>query len=155
MEEEKEEQSKEEEKRQMKEEEEQTKKKYMQLQMLQQQIEEVNTHLEMFAQNHSEMEISINAIKELDKTKIDNEILAPIANGVFLKAKLLDNKKLIVNVGSNITVERTIPEVIKLLEEQKKEAAQTLEAAQEVMQQLNTQGRMIIKEIEEIESESD
>src|SRR3989344_3999359 len=85
--------------------------RYMQFQLLQQQLEQVNEHLQLLNQQAAELDISINAVNELGQTELDNEILAPISNGIFLKAKLIDNKKMIVNVGSDTTVEKTVPEV--------------------------------------------
>ncbi|HLD72661.1 MAG TPA: prefoldin subunit alpha [Candidatus Nanoarchaeia archaeon] len=122
--------------------------KYMQFQYLQQQLEQISQHLEMLNQQNAELDISINAVTELGKTKIDNELLAPIADGIFLKGELKDNKKLIINVGMNITVERTVPEVVKLLENQKSQLQLRLIEVEAVRQELANQTMMIYKEIE-------
>jgi len=122
--------------------------RYMQFQLLQQQLEQVNEHLQLLNQQAAELDISINAVNELGQTELDNEILAPISNGIFLKAKLIDNKKMIVNVGSDTTVEKTVPEVVKLLEEQKKQLYQQLIEADAAMQELSGQAQVIYQEIE-------
>lgn len=127
--------------------EEEMQQKYMQFQLLQQQLEQVNQHLELLTQQAAELDISINAVQELGKTKVNNEILAPVANGIFIKVKLLDNEKLIVNVGSDTTVEKTIPEVVKLLEEQKKQSDLNVVEADAVMQELSRQALKIYQEI--------
>ena len=129
--------------------EEQMKEKYMQFQAIQQQLEQVNEHLETLTQQNAEVDISINAIKEIGKTEQDNEILAPVANGIFIKAKLLDNKKLVVNVGSDTTVEKTVDEVVKLLEEQRKQMNKKMVEADEIMQELSSQAMKMYQEIEE------
>ena len=129
--------------------EEQMKEKYMQFQAIQQQLEKINEHLEMLTQQSGEVEISINAIKEIGKTEINNDILAPIANGIFIKAKLLDNKKLVVNVGSDTTVEKTVDEVVKLLEEQQKQVNKGMVEADSAMQELSSQAMKMYQEIEE------
>ena len=49
--------------------EEQMKEKYMQFQAIQQQLEQVNEHLETLTQQSQEVDISINAIKEIGKTE--------------------------------------------------------------------------------------
>ena len=128
--------------------EEELQQKYLQFQLLQQQLEQVNEHLQMLNQQNAELDISVNAVAELSQTEVNNEILAPIANGIFLKAKLTDNKKFIVNVGSDTTVEKTIPEVIKLLEEQKQQVYQQLVEADAIMQELTSQAQIIYQEIE-------
>ena len=128
---------------------EQMKEKYMLFQRLQQQLEQVSQHLEMFNQQSADLDISINAVKELEKTELNTELLAPIADGIFLKGKLEDNKKLIVNVGSGTTVEKTIPEVVLLLEQQKVEVNKRLMEADEVMQALSKEAMKIYQEVEE------
>ncbi len=131
--------------------EEQMREKYMQFQVLQQQMEQVSQHLEMFNQQLVELDISINAVQELEHAETDNELLAPIADGIFFKAKLIDNKKLIVNVGSNVTVERTIPEVVVLLKEQKEETSKRMQEADEVMQHISKEAMKIYQEVEDLQ----
>ena len=129
--------------------EEQIQQKYMQFQMMQQQLEQISQHLELLNQQNSELDISINAVQELSKIKVDNELLAPIADGIFLKGELKDNQKLIVNVGMNTTVEKSIPEVVKLLEQQKEELSQRMVEADAMMQEMSMQAMKLYQEVEE------
>ncbi len=122
--------------------------KYQRFQLLQQQIEQLGGHLEILNEQMQELEISKNAVTELEKTPRKNEILAPIANGIFFKAELVDNQKLIVNVGSNVTVERTIPEVAQLLEQQETQVQEQIMEANAVLEQLSSQALKIYKEVE-------
>ena len=121
--------------------EEEIKEKFTEFRMLQQQIEQINEHLEQLNQQNIELEISINAVRELEKTPLHNEILAPIASGIFFKAELKDNIKLVVNVGSDVTVERTIPEVVALLLLQQRELTQKISEASAMLQDLFDQYR--------------
>ena len=129
--------------------EEQIQQKYMQFQMIQQQLEEVNQHLGMLNEQSSELDISIEAVKEIAKTKLDNEFLAPVANGIFIKGELKENQKLVVNVGMNTTVEKTIPEVVVLLEEQKKEIIARIAETDSIMMKMNSEAMKLFKEVEE------
>lgn len=129
--------------------EEQLQQKYLQFQLLQQQIEQLSPQVEMLNQQNAELEISINAVKELGEIKKGNELLAPIAEGIFFRGELKDNEKLVVNVGSDVTVERTIPEVIHLLEGQKEENEKRLLNGEAVLQHLSQQAMKIYREIEE------
>ncbi len=117
--------------------------KYMQLQLLQQQVEQITEYVEQLQMQDRELDISLEALTELQKTTINTEILAPIANGIFFKAELKDNQKLTINVGSEVAVEKTIPEVIKLLEEQKEKITENIAEAETVLQQLHEQGRKL------------
>ena len=130
-------------------EEEQMKEKYMQFQMVQQQIQQISEHVELLNQNAGEVEVSIDALKGLSGSDEGAEILAPIANGIFIKGKLVDNSNLVVNVGSDVTVEKKVPEVIKLLEEQKMSMIAKMSEAETVLHQLNEQAMGIFNSVEE------
>jgi len=122
--------------------------KYGQFQELQQQIGQISEHVEMLNQQNQELDISKQAVAEIGKTAVDQEILAPVANGIFIKSKLLDNQKLIVNVGANTTVERTVEEVIKLLEEHTREVTKRITEAEEILLELQRQAMKIYEEVE-------
>jgi len=132
-------------------EEEILRKKYMEFQMLQQQMEEISNHAEMLNQQNLELDISINAIKELGKTKLETDLLTPIANGIFIKSSLKDNQKMVVNVGSNTTVEKTVLEVVELLEEQKKDLSERIIEVNNLLGQMNEQAMKIYQEVENVQ----
>lgn len=121
--------------------------KYLQFQTLQQQIEQISEHVEMLNQQNMEIDVSIMAIKEVGKTEIGKEILAPIANGIFLKSELKDNQRLVVNVGSEVTVEKTIQETAELLERQKEKTSSKIIEANEVLKELNEEAMKIYEEV--------
>ncbi len=120
----------------------------MEFQMVQQQLQQLTEHVEQMNQQAAELEMSINAVKELEKTPLHNEFLAPLANGIFVKGELKNNSNLIVNVGSNVTVERTPQEVIKLLHQQRIEVVERTAEAEAVVEQLSAYALKLYKEVE-------
>ncbi|MDO8510713.1 MAG: prefoldin subunit alpha [Nanoarchaeota archaeon] len=120
--------------------------KYRQLQQLQQQVEQITEYVERMQGQQKELDASIEALSELQKTNINTEILAPIANGIFLKAELKDNQKLVVNVGAEVTVEKNIPEVLRLLTEQKEKIAENISEAETFLQELYEQGKKLYQQ---------
>jgi len=122
--------------------------KYMEFQMVQQQLQQLTEHVEQMNQQAAELEMSINAVKELEKTPLHNEFLAPLANGIFVYGELKNNSNLIVNVGSNVTVERTPQEVIKLLHQQRIEVVERTAEAEAVVEQLSAYALKLYKEVE-------
>ncbi len=124
--------------------------KYMQFQMLQQQMQKVSEHLQMFNEQVEELEISKGALQELQNTQTGNEILAPIANGIFIKAKLEDNQKMIVNVGNNTTVEKTVPQLVEMLAEQQQKIQERIIAGESVIQELNDHAMNLYQEVEKL-----
>ena len=83
-----------------------TEDRYRQLQMIQQQAEQIAEYVQKLQMQLQEIDNSLEALQELKNTAINTEILAPVANGIFLKASLQDNQKLVVNVGAEVTVEK-------------------------------------------------
>jgi len=124
--------------------------KYMQLQMLQQQVEQITEYMEKLQMQQKELDTSIEALTELQKIDLNTELLAPVANGIFLKAELKDNQKLVVNVGADVSTEKTIPEVITLLEEQKEKITENIVEAENVLQELYRHGHKLYQESGEV-----
>ncbi len=128
--------------------EEEMKERFMKFQTIQTHLEKLSEQAQLFNQHNAELDISTKAVQEIGKTKVDNEILAPVADGIFIKVKLLDNAKLVVNVGSNTTVERTVEEVVELLQKQKEEVGMKVIQVEAIMQELNSEAMKIYKEVE-------
>lgn len=129
--------------------EEKWKELYQNFQVIQQQMERIAQNLEILNEQNAELDISIGAVQELGKTEIDNDILAPLANGIFLKAKLQDNEKLIVNVGSDTTVEKTVDEVAGLLKEQKNQISQRIIELEALLGEMQKQSLKIYENMEQ------
>jgi len=128
--------------------EEEIKQKYLRFKLIQQQIEQLSEHAQGLNQQSAELDISLHALDELQTIPDNSEILAPIAEGIFFKAKLQEHQTLIVNIGSYVTAEKTIPEILALLKEQKEKVMMQLIQTEAIMQELNEQGMKIYKEIE-------
>lgn len=123
---------------------------YMEFQQLQQQIEMMSKQMEEVNQQLMELEISKNALEEVEKCDKGTEILAQIANGIFVKTKLDCNQKLVVNVGADTTVEKSIPDVIKMLDEQQEMVKNN---AKEIEKVIDSLGEEAVKKIQGFEAE--
>lgn len=92
-----------------------------------QQVQYLEKVLENLDDSTKNVEMLREQISALESLKGDEEILAPVANGIFINANLRDAKTLKVNVGKGIMVDRTIPETLALIEKQEKEINSTRE----------------------------
>ena len=92
--------------------------KYQQVQMLDYQIKQLQKVVENIDAQLMEISNTIDALKEFEKLQKDDEILFPIANGIFAKGKLLQNKMLSINIGSNVIVEKNVEDTIQMMEKQ-------------------------------------
>jgi prefoldin alpha subunit len=82
----------------------------LQAQLMSQQLDKVDNSL-------MELEYIKNSIDELTKMKKGSDVLSPISNGIFVKTKLDDTSKLLVNVGKEVIVEKTVSETKALLDD--------------------------------------
>jgi prefoldin alpha subunit len=106
---------------------EQTKEKQMELQMLDMQARQISEQLEKIDSSIMEIEYLKNSLGELKTFKEGVDVLAPVGNGIFAKAKLQENDRLLLNVGNNIVVEKSVSETQKLLSDRVAEIAEVRE----------------------------
>lgn len=85
------------------------------------QINYLQNLISQMQQNIEDIEKLKADLKEAEQLEKGQEILAPIANGIFIKAAINDSSTLLINIGKGIVVEKTIPETIELLDSQQKE----------------------------------
>ena len=95
--------------------------KYQEMQMLDYQIKQVQKLIENIDAQLLEIGGTIDALQEFEKLNHNDEILLPIANGIFAKGTLTDNKLLRINVGSNVVVEKSAKDTIAMMEKQAKD----------------------------------
>ncbi len=76
-----------------------------------------------------ELEAIQESIKEFGKLSGDEDILAPISNGIFVEASLKNNKTLKINIGDGVIVDKTIPEAQELIKKQISEINKSKEKA--------------------------
>lgn len=92
--------------------------KYMELQMVDQQMKQIQKQVEAIEKQAGDIEEVQQSLDSLGNSKPGSEMWVPISNGIFLKAKLEDNKKLGVNVGSSTVVMKDIPSTKEMLADQ-------------------------------------
>jgi len=95
--------------------------KYQQMQILDYQIKQLQKVMESIDTQLLEISNTAEALKEFEKLNGHDEILFPIANGIFAKGKLSDNKMLKINIGSNVSIDKSVVDTIKMMETQAKD----------------------------------
>ncbi len=128
--------------------EEQIKQKYMEFKVLQEHIQKINEHMDVLKNQTLEINSTKEAIKEFAVLNIGSEILVPIADGIFIKGELKNNKDMLINVGADTVVERSIFDVMQLIEEQQSQAQTRLIEAQALLEEFEKQAMKIYEEVE-------
>lgn len=88
--------------------------------------------------------------KDIDnlKGKKDQEILAPISNGIFVKAKLI-SEELIVDIGKQNFIKKSIPETKITIQEQIKKLEEVQKQLTNSLEEINKEANEILMNIEE------
>ena len=108
--------------------------KLIEMQILEQDLSAIQRNLQAIDQQLAEIDLIKNNLDEFSKLKKDSDSLMALANGIFAKGKITDNKELFVNVGANTIVKKSVSETKSLLDEQSKELERY---RNEAIQQLN------------------
>ncbi len=122
--------------------------KMVEFQQLQEHMERIQQHVEKLHVQRAEIDNSVDALESLAQEEVNKEMLAPIANGIFVKASLQDTKKLLVNVGADTIVEKSVEDVIALLKSHQTEAAKKIVEAEGMLHDLHDKAMMIYQEME-------
>jgi prefoldin alpha subunit len=102
----------------MAEKEEKLQKLYMEFQMLEHHIKQLEKQSNALNNQLMELMVTNQSLDEIKKVKKEVEILVPISSGIYAKAGLKDISNFIVNVGSNVTLVKDMASTKKLIESQ-------------------------------------
>lgn len=122
------------------------KEKYMEMQYLSQHLELIQQQLEKIDEQINDVMLTDNSLMEFSNVKNGSDIMVSIANGIFAKASLSDNGKLLVNVGNNVIVEKDIEQTRALLKEQ-------MDELEKYKMQLAVQSEQLTDRVQDLESD--
>ena len=89
------------------------------------------------------------ALEDIPESKWDLELLVPLSSGIFVKAALKQNDKIILNVGAGTAVEKSIDETKELVDKQKMELATVRDQLAQQVQMLNARAHAIQNAVEQ------
>ncbi|MBI5398229.1 prefoldin subunit alpha [Candidatus Woesearchaeota archaeon] len=127
--------------------------KYAEYQLLEEQIKQVQQQIQKMDSQLADLESIHEGLEDFKNAAEGSEVFVPVSNGIFLQANLASNKKLLVNVGSSVVVEKTVDDTKKLLGDQQVEISMYreqllahLNKLPEQMQHLQAQLEKMIRE---------
>jgi prefoldin alpha subunit len=119
---------------------------------LEETVEEIQSRINMTHAALTELKVSSLTLDGLEKEKKGTELFVPIGGGSYVKAKLETSKTVVVGVGADVAVEKTVKEAKEELETRIAELEKTREG---LGQQLNQvfgrmqQNRTMLEEVTE------
>lgn len=87
-------------------------------QMLEYQLNQLQQILNNIDNQLIQIQETKRSLLEFDSIEPDQELLYPLANGIYAKGLTSNDKMLKVNIGSNIVVDKTIPDTIAMFDSQ-------------------------------------
>jgi prefoldin alpha subunit len=83
---------------------------------LEETVKEIQSRVNMTNAAITELRVSSMTLEGLQKEKKDAQLFVPIGGGSYVKAKLVTAKKVVVSIGADVAVERTVKEAKEELE---------------------------------------
>jgi len=104
-----------------------------QAQILQRRIDLINSSLQ-------EIALTSESLDELKNVEEDNEVLMPLGSGVYVKAKIVERKKVIFSIGADIVADKDITAAQLSLDQRSSALQNALQSTGQQLQQMA--GRM-------------
>ncbi|HIH04882.1 TPA: prefoldin subunit alpha [Candidatus Woesearchaeota archaeon] len=95
---------------------------YVELQLLTQHVKQLRQQQELLEQQIMEMAAATQSLDEFGKAGEGAEMFVPLSSGVFAKAKIIDTKNFLMNVGAGTCVVKDAASAKKLMEQQLEES---------------------------------
>ena len=127
--------------------------RYFEFQVIEEQIRHVAQQVQELNSKLIELEYIKVSLGDFQRTPAGTQVLAPISSGVFFRAKLADNQKLLVNVGAGTVVAKSVEDTQKLMDEQAVEVDRLRQAKLAKLQELTKQAHGIEQELRRLSQE--
>lgn len=124
----------------------QLQRKYMEFQIIGQQVGKIREQLQQLDQQLVELDHVRESLEELKGVQEGAELYVPMSSGIFLRAKAGDTGKVVLNVGSSVAVEKTVPEAQQLISDQ-------MEQAEKVREQMLANLSKFLEKAKELQAE--
>lgn len=104
--------------------------RYMEYQMLVQQLQQLQENINALEKHMEELSALNDNLGSLSEAKNGSEILMPFGGGIFLRGNLVDNKNIVMNVGSGVCVDKGADDARGYINNQFEEVKDALEQMQ-------------------------
>src|SRR3989338_4245868 len=91
---------------------------YVEFQVLSNSIQQLEKQSAALENHLLELMVTKQSLHDMENVKPGTEILVPLSAGIYARADIRENDKLIVNVGSNIALSKNLDSTKKIIEDQ-------------------------------------
>jgi len=126
---------------------------YMEYQVLDQRIKQLQKQLELIMQQIMEANSTSRSLEDFKGIKKGTEILVPLTSGIFARASLKDSSELLVNVGAGTVVAKDISSAKKLISGQVEEMQKVQQKMSDDLEKMMEKAGQLETELQKIVSE--
>jgi len=131
----------------MEEKEKEIQEKYLILQQLQAESEAVQRRIIELELADSQLEKTIESLEYFSSVEGNVEALMNLGGGVFAYVDVKNCKKMLVDVGAGVVVEKEVKEAIEFLKKRRENIQQTIAKLEQVLQQIAERAREIQEDL--------
>jgi prefoldin alpha subunit len=124
------------------------------LQQLQGESELIQRRIVELELVQSELDKTIESLEYFDSLDGSVEALMNLGGGVFAYVDVKDSKKMLVDVGAGVIIEKEVKDAIETLKKRKENIQQNVLKLEQALQQIVNQAEKIQMEIAELSKES-
>jgi prefoldin alpha subunit len=121
-------------------------------QILQKHLESLTQNAVMIERRYEELEATKMALEDIAKAK-ESEILVPLGSGIFTYGKIEDSRRMLVDTGAGVFIDKDPESSKSLLEERKKEIEKLAHDMQAEMADVSSRLNSIALELEGLSQE--
>jgi prefoldin alpha subunit len=118
------------------------------IQILQEQGKLLSQNIEILNMQYNELSVARTTIEGLTHMKAGDSALVPFGGGGFLRVNLADTEKLIIGVGAEVAVEKTMDEAMLLLDSRMKEIETRVVETQKAIENIEGRLQELLREAE-------
>jgi prefoldin alpha subunit len=121
------------------------------------QITDLATRIQVLDNSTQDIDTTVEALNALNQNKPGTEIFVPIGRYIvtLMRAELKDNEKVIINIGGNVSAEKTLSEAKEILKSRKdalttarQEFVQAFSETQNRLSQANEIAQRLVQELQ-------
>ena len=132
---------------QQKEREKEIREKYLALQQLQAESEIIQRKIIELELAHSQLEKTIESLEYFNSIDGNVDALMNLGGGVFAYVNISNVKKLLVDVGAGVMVEKDVKEAIEFLKKKKENIEQAMAQLEQALQQVVEKAKSVQDEL--------
>ncbi|NJL44123.1 MAG: hypothetical protein HC945_02285 [Nitrosarchaeum sp.] len=124
---------------------------YVRMHIIAKEIEQIEEQLRSVQRQTQDAEGTLAAIHELQRlstaASTDEEVLLPVANGIYIQARAQHPLTLIMNMGRGVCIKQTPDQAHQLIQNHVKALEQTHHSLSEALQQRITQAHTLERDL--------